>query len=199
MIKSPVVEVLAVDKLQPWDKNPRKGHAVDVIAESIKRFGYLVPIVAQKGTLRVLAGHGRLEALKKAGIDRVPVIIADLDDKQADLFTITDNKTTLLAEWDFQSLAETLKKASAELDLAPLGWGAHELEPILNANWLTKAEGDLADFQRKKEGSPIRCSKPERQAIDKAVAIARERLKMPDATEGAILAAICRAWSKGQK
>ncbi len=198
-MESPTVVTLKISELQPWDKNPRKGHRVDVIEESIKRFGNLVPIVVQKGTLRVLAGHGRLQALTKMGVEVVPVIVADLDDKAADLFTVTDNKATLLSEWDFQALAETLRKASADLDLGPLGWGAHELEPILAADWMPKSEGDLADFQRKKEGNPIRCSKTERNAIDKAVARGRETLKMPDATEGAILAAICRAWSKGAK
>lgn len=198
-LTQPIIETVEIGRIKPWGKNPRKDHAVDVIAESMKRYGYLVPIVVQKGTYRLLAGHGRLEAMKKGGIERVPVIVADLDDKAADMFTVTDNKATLISQWDFQSLAEILRKASTDLDLSLLGWTDHELEPLLSAEWLPKAEGDLADFQRKKQGNPIQLSKEQRAVFEKAVAAARHKWSKPDETEGAVLASICRDWLKGQK
>lgn len=198
-LPTPKVEVVELSKLKPWDKNPRKNHAVTVIEESIKQFGYLNLIVVQKDTYRVLAGHGRLLAMKKAGVEKVPVMIADLDDKAANLFTVTDNKTTLLSEWDFQGLAAILKDAAAETDLGALGWSDHELEPILSAEWKPEPEGDLGDFQRGKEGAPIRCSKTERALIDKAIGMAKVQFRTPDVTEGAALSLICRAWMKTAK
>lgn len=68
----PEIQVVSLQDLRPFSRNPRRGHAVEAIARSIEEFGYLAPIIVQKGTLRVLAGHGRLEALKSAGHRQAP-------------------------------------------------------------------------------------------------------------------------------
>jgi ParB-like chromosome segregation protein Spo0J len=69
-----------------------------------------------KGTYRILAGHGRIEALKSRGVLDVPVIIANVDDKQADAYTLADNKLNDSSIFDFAEMGELLK--GMEKDLA---------------------------------------------------------------------------------
>jgi DNA modification methylase len=134
-LKLPTIETVALGKLKPWDKNPRKSHAVEAIARSIESFGYLSPIVCQKGTYRILAGHGRLEALKQRGVAKVPVVVADVTDEQASLYTLADNKLTELAEWDEELLAGLVKDLSAlDLDLSLTGFSDVELKDL--ASWM---------------------------------------------------------------
>lgn len=55
---------LPVGRLKPWDRNPRHDHDVAGIASSIDETGWGAPIVAQASSLRVIAGHGRLQAAR---------------------------------------------------------------------------------------------------------------------------------------
>ena len=138
-IPAPAIETVPIGTLRPWDKNPRKNHAVEAIAKSIESFGYLAPIIVQKGTYRILAGHGRLEALKQKGAAEVPVLVADVTDEQAALYTIADNRLTELAEWDFPQLAELLKTLDGQL----AGFTAHELAAIERS--LLPADNEVID------------------------------------------------------
>jgi ParB/RepB/Spo0J family partition protein len=116
-VNQPKVQVVPIDQLKPWEKNPRKGHDTNAIRRSIKAFGYLSPIIVQAGSMRVLAGHGRLSALKKDGVKDVPVIIADLTDAQADAFTIADNKLHDVSKFDLGDLAALTKEMDREMSL----------------------------------------------------------------------------------
>ena len=61
-----------VDAIIPYENNPRDNdNSVDNVVESIKNFGFLVPIVIDKDNVLV-AGHTRIKALKKMGIKQVP-------------------------------------------------------------------------------------------------------------------------------
>lgn len=99
-----------INELIPYDKNPRKNDkAVEYVANSIKEFGFKVPIVIDKNNV-VVTGHTRLKACKKLGIKKVPCVIADdLTDEQIKAFRIADNKVGEVAEWDYKLL-------DAELD-----------------------------------------------------------------------------------
>ena len=140
---------LAISSLVPWPKNPRRNHAVDEITRSMEAFGYLAPIVVQRGTNRILAGHGRLEALRTAGVKEIPCIVADVTDDQADLYTVADNKITELAEWDDGALAELVRDLDARgLDVNLTGFSAEELDEI--AAWMPP--GPPEDFREVNEG-----------------------------------------------
>lgn len=80
--------------IKPYEKNPRKNdEAVKYVAESIKEFGFKVPIVVDKD-MTIVAGHTRYKAAKKLGLNEVPVIVADdLTDEQIKAFRLADNKT----------------------------------------------------------------------------------------------------------
>lgn len=71
-----------LDEIFPYEKNPRKNDdAVEYVANSIKEFGFKVPIVIDKnGT--IVAGHTRYKAAKSLGMDTIPCVVADdLTDK----------------------------------------------------------------------------------------------------------------------
>lgn len=114
-LNKPVIQVVPIEKLKEWEKNPRKKHAVNLIANSIEGFGYISPIVVQKSTMRILAGHGRLKALKSKNVKEVPVIVADITNAQADAFTIADNKLTDMSKFDLNDLGHLFTKMDKKL------------------------------------------------------------------------------------
>lgn len=116
------IEYKPIDKVIPYDKNPRQNDvAVQYVAESIKAFGFINPILLDaSGT--IMAGHTRLKAAKQLGMKEVPVVyVDDLSEEQARAFRLADNKTAEFAEWDEglleQELAEIL-----ELDMSLFGF-----------------------------------------------------------------------------
>lgn len=94
-----------IGEIKPYELNPRKNdEAVKYVAESIKQFGFKVPIVIDKDGV-IVAGHTRYKASKKLGIEVVPCIIAnDLSDEQIKAFRLADNKVAEQAEWDLELL-----------------------------------------------------------------------------------------------
>ena len=96
---------LPIDKLKPYENNPRHNEdAVDKVAESIREFGFLVPIVIDKDYV-IAAGHTRLLAAKELGLTEVPCVMdSDLTDEQIKAFRLADNKTGEFASWDFAKL-----------------------------------------------------------------------------------------------
>ena len=98
---------MSVDDLTPYENNPRiNDKAVEYVANSIKEFGFKVPIVVDENNI-IVAGHTRLKASKKLGLEQVPVIVAsDLTDEKVRAFRLADNKVSELAEWDEEKLAE---------------------------------------------------------------------------------------------
>lgn len=103
------VKSVKVKDLTPYEKNPRKNDdAVEAVAESIKLYGFKVPIVADSAGV-IITGHTRLKAAKLLGMKEVPVIYADdLTEEQARAFRLVDNKTGELAGWDYPLLMEEL-------------------------------------------------------------------------------------------
>ena len=106
-----------INELTPYARNPRKNDgAVDYVANSIREFGFKVPIVISSGG-EIIAGHTRLKAAKKLGMKEVPCIVADdLTDEQVKAFRLADNKVGEAAEWDFDLLNEELDEI-VEIDM----------------------------------------------------------------------------------
>lgn len=99
----------SINSIKPYEKNPRKNDdAVKYVTQSIKEFGFKVPIVIDKDGI-IVAGHTRYKAAKKLKMDEVPCIIADdLTEEQVKAFRLADNKVSEKAEWDFDLLGEEL-------------------------------------------------------------------------------------------
>lgn len=100
---------LKLEDIKPYEKNPRKNDdAVKYVAESIKQFGFKVPIVLDKDNV-IVAGHTRYKAAKKLKMTEVPCVIADdLTDEQVKAYRLADNKVAEKADWDFDLLNSEL-------------------------------------------------------------------------------------------
>ena len=111
-----------IKDVYPYEKNPRRNdEAVKYVAESIKQFGFKVPIVLDANNI-VVAGHTRLKAAKKLGFSEVPCIVADdLTDEQIKAFRLADNKVSEAAEWDFDLLSEELD-GLLDFDMSAFGF-----------------------------------------------------------------------------
>lgn len=118
--------------IRPYEKNPRKNDAgVKYVAESIKEFGFKVPIVIDSDGV-IVAGHTRYKAAKKLKLETVPCIVADdLTDEQIKAFRLADNKVAEKAEWDFDLLSSELDDLF-DFDMAAFGFDEAEEEPNLD-------------------------------------------------------------------
>lgn len=98
-----------INELVPYDNNPRiNDDAVEYVANSIKEFGFKVPIVIDKNNV-IIAGHTRIKASKELGIEEIPCIIADdLTEEQIKAFRLADNKVSEKSMWDYSKLDEEL-------------------------------------------------------------------------------------------
>ena len=102
-------------ELKLYDKNTKKHDDVQInnVAESIKQYGFVQPIVIDKNNV-VIIGHCRLLAAKKLKMSDVPcVCVEDLTEEQVKALRIVDNKSNE-SPWDFDFLADEL----ADLDLS---------------------------------------------------------------------------------
>lgn len=100
-----------IDELIPYEKNPRlNDEAVQYVANSIKEFGFKVPMVIDKNNV-IVAGHTRYKASKELGLKEVPCIIADdLTEEQIKAFRLADNKVSETSSWDIELLNEELNE-----------------------------------------------------------------------------------------
>jgi DNA modification methylase len=127
------VKEISLSSLKPWDDNPRKNnHAVEAVAESVRTYGFNVPIICDQNLI-IVAGHTRWKAAQKLGLEKVPVIIIEMDDVKRRAFAIADNKTGEIADWDFPKLKEVLEILKLEdVDIKSLGFSNEELRRFLN-------------------------------------------------------------------
>ena len=120
-----------VKDLKPYEKNPRKNDdAVQYVANSIKEFGFRVPIVIDSDNT-IVCGHTRWKASKLLNMETVPCVIADdLTEEQIKAFRVADNKTSEKSGWDFALLDTELAEIET-IDMTLLGFDeAKNSEPI---------------------------------------------------------------------
>jgi DNA modification methylase len=118
------LQYVPIAEVRPWDKNPKK-HNKKAIIESLKRFKPTQPILVQKGTHLIIAGHGRLEAFKELGYQEVPIIELDMTDAEAHAYALVDNQTVIAGGWDDKLLTldlQDLKLEIPELDMSVFGF-----------------------------------------------------------------------------
>ncbi len=129
----------SIQEIEPYEKNPRKNDdAVKYVAESIKQFGFKVPIVIDRDGV-IVAGHTRYKAAKKLKMDTVPCIVADdLTEEQIKAFRLADNKVAEKAEWDFELLADELGELF-DFDMSVFGFE----DDVINEEPATVEEDDF--------------------------------------------------------
>ena len=128
------IEWKSVDKLIPYAKNART-HSDEQIAEiagSIKAFGFNNPVLVDKEN-SIIAGHGRVLAARKLGMDKVPVVeIEHLTEAERKAYVLADNRIALNAGWDIGMLSLELQDLQDKIDLSLLGFDPDELDALLN-------------------------------------------------------------------
>lgn len=119
-----------IKDIHPYEKNPRviSDEAIEKVANSIKEFGFKVPIVIDKdGT--VVTGHTRLKAAEKLGMTEVPCIVADdLTPEQIKAFRLADNKVSEFSEWNLDLLNSEIEILDIDMEQFGFDPNASEIE-----------------------------------------------------------------------
>lgn len=128
------IEQLTTDSLIPYARNARthSDEQVAQIAGSIREFGFTNPVLIDKeGT--IVAGHGRVMAARKLGLETVPCIrLGHLTPAQVRAYVIADNKLALNAGWDEDMLRSELDALKTEgFEMGLTGFSDSEIETIL--------------------------------------------------------------------
>jgi len=161
-----------IEWLRPYENNPRNNEqAVEAVANSIKEFGFKVPIVATIDG-EIVNGHTRFKAAKFLKLKTVPVLIADdLTEEQIKAFRLADNKTGELADWDVELLYGELDELTG-FDMTMFGF-----EDI---------DFSLDDFEEveKEEGEEVDINQEEKPKVEYGdiYQLGRHRLMCGDST-----------------
>lgn len=117
-----------ISDLKEYENNPRDNTAaVDAVANSIKEFGFKVPIIVDGNNI-IIAGHTRFKAAISLGLEEVPCIVAnDLTPEQVKAFRLADNKVGEIASWDLDKLKLELENING-LDMSLFGFES-DVEP----------------------------------------------------------------------
>jgi ParB-like chromosome segregation protein Spo0J len=130
------VEVMPIAALKPYAHNPRTHSAKQLrqIADSIRQFGFINPVLIDREG-GVVAGHGRIEAAKLLGIERVPTIRLDqMSEAEKRAYVIADNRLAENAGWDRQLLAlelQYLSKLELDFDVTVIGFETAEIDLLI--------------------------------------------------------------------
>ena len=111
MAKIGNVRKVRLQDLTPYAKNARihDEKQVDAIAESISRFGFISPVLADASG-NVIAGHGRIMAAEKLGMKEVPVVnVEGMSDEERRAYILADNRLAEMGTWDMDTVTEELK------------------------------------------------------------------------------------------
>jgi len=124
------IDYIPIAEIVPYAKNPRKNDkAVDMVAKSIKEFGFKNPIILDKNN-EIIAGHTRLRAAIKLGLQEAPVIwVEDLIPEQVKAFRIMDNKSAEKSDWDWDLLKGEFETMT---DLSFTGFSEAEIDKVMN-------------------------------------------------------------------
>ena len=128
------IEQVATADLIPYARNARTHSESQVaqIAGSIQEFGFTNPVLIDAAN-GIIAGHGRVMAAQKLGLQSVPCIrLGHLSDAQKRAYILADNRIALNSGWDDAMLEVELAELHAdEYDLGPLGFDADELSKLM--------------------------------------------------------------------
>lgn len=154
----PDYKTVSVDELIPYARNSRthSPEQVDKIAASIREFGFLNPVIID-GENGIIAGHGRIMAAKKLGMETVPIIEAShLTDAQRRAYVIADNRLAEVgSEWDDEMLrVEFAELEALGFDLELTGFDLGEIEALdfdegEEVGMPELPDGDKEPFQQK--------------------------------------------------
>ena len=138
------IERVGIDKLIPYINNAKihSDSQVTKIASSIREFGFVNPVLIDK-SFNVIAGHGRIKAAEKLGLDEVPcVYVEGLTEAQRKAYILADNKLGEFASWDLDMITNELEGLqSLDFDVELTGF---ELERLADDWFETRTRNDTS-------------------------------------------------------
>lgn len=134
-----------IEELKPYPNNPRiNDEAVEYVANSIKTFGFKVPVVIDKNNV-IIAGHTRVKACQELGIKKIPCVVADdLTEEQVKAYRLADNKTAEMATWDIGKLEIELE----DIDINMGDFGFLDLDGGVDSIGLEAVESQQVDMSK---------------------------------------------------
>lgn len=144
------IELRKLSEIKTYGNNPRIiGPAVDAVANSIKSFGFSVPVVVDKNGV-IIAGHTRYAAAQKLGLEEIPCYVAeDLSEDQAQIYRLVDNKVSELSVWDHAKLSDEIMELAGDIDLSLFGFEDRGELPIKDDTY-ENFEVPLDEFEEDK-------------------------------------------------
>lgn len=141
------IKMVKVDDLKPYVNNPRlNDDAVEYVANSIKQFGFKVPMVIDKDNV-IVAGHTRYKASLELGLQEVPCIVADdLTEEQIKAFRLADNKVSEQADWNIELLDEELN--DLDLDMSEFGFSELNINVDDYGTEFSLPDGDKGNIEQ---------------------------------------------------
>lgn len=121
-----------IESIQPHPQNPRSGD-LEAIKKSIEFNGFYGYVLVQKATGYICVGNHRYKAMKELGAKEIPAIFVDLDDAMALKVMLSDNRTSDLGTYDFETLASLLEEIDTSSSLEGTGYSEEDLSSMLNA------------------------------------------------------------------
>ena len=159
------IELWPLERLVPYAKNARTHSDAQVtqIAASIAEFGFNNPVLVDTHA-GIIAGHGRVLAARKLGLNQIPVVVLDhLSETQKRAFIIADNRISDNAGWDDEVLrGELAELKDSDLDLALLGFSEDDLATLLavDAPETAPSSGEEAAEEEIPETPPEPATRP---------------------------------------
>ena len=130
------IEQIDLKKLIPYARNSRTHSDIQVsqIAASIREFGFTNPVLITEN-YDILAGHGRVLAAKKLGMDSVPCIKVDhLNEFQRKAYIIADNQLALNSDWNFDMLSVEIDELNdVKFDVSLLAFTNEQLAEMIGS------------------------------------------------------------------
>lgn len=139
-----------LEDLHPYENNPRKNEkAINYVANSIREFGFKVPIVIDKDNV-IVCGHTRYMASKSLRLKEVPCVIADdLSEEQIKAYRLADNKVAEFSKWDGDLLGDELKALEESFNMCDFGFPIRidDIDVVAEGRIEISAElGELNDY-----------------------------------------------------
>jgi len=153
------IEYVPLEQVKRWPRNP-KNHDLDTLEKSIIRFGFVQPVIVDGKSKKLVAGHGRLEALlrlkergdepperirvdEKNGAWMIPVLsgVKFASEADAEAYLIADNRIAELGGWDTNLLTDMLKEMTSDKSkLIGIGYNREDVDVLL-----AKLNNDVKD------------------------------------------------------
>ena len=117
------MRLVNIADIRPYENNARlNDNAVPALCESIRRFGFVVPVVLSSD-MSLICGHTRVKAASRLGMAQVPAVFAEgLTGAEIKALRLADNKVAEIAMWDMEKLAAELDSIGSEIDMSDFGF-----------------------------------------------------------------------------